>query len=403
MEYVCAKALATDSSLSYLVGFSPEKLARGNGQHLAAIAQRYEALRSKGTVSDSIKERLVASGQDFSLELTDDGRAQFRSATYSKHSVTAGSDSTPVPFTNPYGAQPLRLRIEALLSPSAFDAPDSKVLTDSGNTSEFGKPETQKGVTAALEPGKPDSEVILSAENANVEPYRAWAAFRKDFASPVDLKNMGLGLWVVGDGQGEVLNVQLRSPVHLGGGLADHYIHVDFTGRRYFELVEPESDALGVYEWAHTRRLSDMLSNPVGITGFLYPMYHIWMDYGQIASITVGVNNVPVGKSVRVGISTIKAVLLNKKKLVNPEVKLDGRMLTFPVELDAGSYLEFLAPDNCKIYDERGECLGNVAPSGQVPEIKSGHNMLGFGCDSAAKGCGRAKLSVMMYGEPLCP
>lgn len=405
LEYACAKALATGSSLSYIVGFTPENLKRGNRQHLAAIARRYEEVRRAGSVSDSIKARLAAPGEDFTLDVTADGRAQFRPVAYATHYVTAASDSGRVVFANPHGAQPLRLRIEALLGAAPGDAPNGAVA-DLGSVVECSHGETQQGVTATLEPtpaGTSESEATLSVQNTGVESGRAWATFRKDFTSPVNLKNTGLGVWVVGDGQGEVLNVQLRSPVHAAGGIADHYIHIDFTGRRYFELIEPESKALGDYEWAHTRRMRDMLSNPIGIAGFLYPMFHIWVDYGQIASLTLGVNNVPAGRSVQVGIGPIKAIPLCTKKLVNPAISLGNSTLTFPVELESGSYLEFLAPDDCKVYDARGECLGNVTPSGSVPVVANGENALEFGCDLRAGAAARAKLTVIMQGEPLCP
>lgn len=403
MEYVCAKALATDSSLSYIVGFSPAKLGNLNTQRLAAIAQRYESLRSAGSVSESIKSRLATPGQDFILELADDGRAQFRPATYAKGMVTAGSDAAALSFINPHGVQALRLRIEVPLSPATYDAADTVPVANFARADAFEQAETQQGVTAVLERGGSDSNAVLSVHNAGAEPYRAWASFRKSFTPPVDLRSMGLGLWVTGDGQGEVLNVQLRSPMHLGGGLADHYIHIDFIGRRYFELVEPESEAMGDYEWAHTRRMSDMLSNPHGITGFLYPMYHIWVDYGQIGSLAVGMNNVPAGKSAKVGLSAVKALPLSKKKLVNPSVRIGERSLTFPVVLGCGSYLEFLGMDNCKVYNEQGEEVANVNPVGDVPEVLDGANTLEFRCENQSDSCRRARLTVITSGEPLEP
>jgi hypothetical protein len=401
LEYVCAKALATDSSLSYLVGFSPEKLALGGTQRLAVIAQRYERLRSAGSVPQTIKDRLATPGQDFSLEMKEDGTPQFRPAAYLEHSVTAGTGDFTV--DNPYAAQPLRLRIEALMVPAPYDAPDSAVLADTADPGAFGAVETQQGVTAAFTRENPEAVATLSAQNTNVERYRAWASARKDFTEPANLQNSGLGLWVVGDGQGEVLNVQVRSPYPLGGGFADHYIPVDFTGRRYFELVEPESEAMGRYEWAHTRRLNDMLSNPRGAIAVLYPMCHLWVDYGKIATLTVGVNNVPAGRSVQVGVGAIKALPLRKGKLVNPAVKLGGGLLTFPVTLDSGSYLEFLGSGRCKVYDEKGNDLGDVVPTGPIPELVSGHNALGFDCDARDGGTTRARLTVIAYGEPLRP
>jgi hypothetical protein len=208
---------------------------------------------------------------------------------------------------------------------------------------------------------------------------------------------------VTGDGQGEVLNIQLRSPMQLSGGLADHYIHVDFTGRRYFQLVEPESEALGTYEWAHTRKMSDMVKNPLGAMAFLYPMYHIWMDYSQVASLTIGVNNLPQNKSVQVGVGPITALPLETTKLVNPSVTIDGRTLTFPVELASGDYLEFVPADHCTVYDGRGECRGNVVPSGTIPEVENGNNTVTFACDDQTGSRLNARVTAILLGEPLCP
>jgi hypothetical protein len=209
-----------------------------------------------------------------------------------------------------------------------------------------------------------------------------------------------LGLWVQGDGQGEVLNVQVRSPQHLGGGLADHYIQVDFTGWRYIALLEPESEGLSRYEWAHTRRKCDWAGNPAEISGVAYPMYHVWVDYGQIASLTLGINNVPPGKSVKVGIGTIKAIPLCKRKLVNPSVTIGEDSLTFPVELQSGSYLEYLGPDNCRVYDARGERISDVVPTGQTPLLEHGENLCAFGQAGEPV---PARATVITYGEPLNP
>ncbi len=405
LEYVCAKALATDSSLSYVVGFTPDELARGNAQRLAAIAKRYENLRSADTVPDSIKAQLAVPGTNFTLDADGDGHWQFRPANYSKHRIEGANGPEPLVIDNPYGAQPLKLRIEALLDTKPCDSPDSTVLADLGNSGEFGVAQTRQGVTATLERAPEDSDkehlgAVLVARNTEVESNRAWASFKKDFPTPIDLKEKGLGLWVQGDGQGEVLNVQVRSPQHLGGGLADHYIRVDFTGWRPIALVEPESEDLARYEWAHTRRRDDWARNPSEISAIAFPMYHVWVDYGQIASLTLGLNNLPAGKSVRVGIGTIKAVPLCKKKLVNPTVTLGDNTLTFPVELDSGSCLEFLGQDNCRVYDARGECIGVVVPTGRMPVLEHGKHSCTFGQAGEPV---RARITVITYGEPLSP
>lgn len=403
LEYVYAKALATDSSLSHIVGFSPAKLDNGNMRRLGAIAQRYEELRARGSVSETIKKRLAAPGRDFTLEMLEDGQAQFRPVEYSKHSLTLTGGPETFSFNNPHAAQPLRLRIEVGLAPAPYDSSAGVVLTDFMGPEEFQKSETQEGVTASLNRAKGvQQEAVLTAQNTNVESDRAWASFAKEFSPYADLTNMSLGLWVTGDGRGEVLNIQLRSPMHLAGGFADHYIHVDFTGPRYFQLVEPESEALGTFEWAHTRKTSDMVKDPSGRVSFLYSMYHVWMAYSQVASLTVGVNNLPPNTEVRLGMGPIKALPLDHAAPVNPSITISGRTLTFPVELASGSYLEYLGPDTCNIYDGKGECLGNITPEGSVPEVNGGDNTASLACDSQSASCVMAKVTVILSGEPLC-
>lgn len=397
-EYVCAKALATNSSLSYIVGFVPETLERENARRFAAIAKRYEELRRAGAIPESIKTRLAKLRAEFSLDQRDDGQWRFRPAAYSRQQVSRNTE--PFVFTNPHGAQPLKIRIEALLNADAYDSPNSEVLADMVHASEFGGAETQPGVTAALEavPGTPG--VVLTARNTDVDSGRAWAVFRKDFAAPVNLAGKGLGLWVDGDGQGEVLNVQVRSPQHLAGGLADHYIPIDFIGRRYVELIEPESANLTAYEWAHTHRWTEWQNKSGAHAPLLYPMYHIWVDYAQIETLTLGVNNVPRGTSIRLGVEPIKALPLRTTKLLNPAITIGGSRLMFPVALESGCYIEFVARDNCKVYDAHGERIAELVPEGNIPALQEGENRCLF---EHAGEPARAQITFMTHDEPLCP
>lgn len=403
VEYVCAKALATDSSLSYLVGFAPKDFAGGNARRMAAITKRYEDLRRAGTVPESVKARLAEPGAEFSLQTTADGGWQFHPTRYSEHELTLGNGPARFTTVNAYGAQPLRLRIEVPMSAQAWDSPEGQVLAEFKVPGEFGPAEAQEGVSGSLEIGPDEAGAVLRAENTGTDPSRAWLCFRKEFAPAIDFAGKGLGLWVEGDGQGEVVNVQVRSPQHLTGGFADHYIHVDFTGPRYFALIEPESDELTRYQWPHTRRWQDFLAEPDKNAQYSYPMYHVWVHYKQISSLTVGVNNLPVGKPVRVGLGPIKALPLESRALVNPVVTVGDTTLRFPVELNSGSYLEFNGFDDCKAYDAKGELIGPVIPGGGAPVLAAGENACALDAAPGANGPARAKLTVISYGEPLRP
>ena len=407
-EYLCVKALATGSSISYVAGVTPETLRRGNVGRFAAMARRYEDLRRAGTVPKSVREALAKPGTEYTLEMEEEEDWRFRPVTYSKQTFGARQGESDWVVHNPYGPQPLRLRIEALLSVANPTSPENRVLVDWADIESL-EADTQQGVKASLEsagevPGSSEEAVVLVAQNDSAEKGCAWATFRHEFEEPLDLKKTGLGLWVEGDGQAAVLNLQLQSPKHLGGGFTDRYLNLDFTGWRYVELIETESDALSDYEWRHTRRRKDWSAETIqSLMRFFYPMYHIWVDYSQISSLTLGINNLPVGKTVRVGLGFVQAIPLCAEKLTNPSVTLGGETLTFPVELESGSFLEFQTMDDCRVYDSKGEDLGAVIPAGEIPLLRSGENMFHFENEGQDRSPGRARVTVMMQGKPLNP
>lgn len=404
-EYICAKALATNSSLSYVVGFTPKNLNSDKFQRFAKIARKYEELRLKDIVSESVKERLIEPGAEFTLDVDENGQYQFRPVVYSKHKIILNDKSNGLIVNNPYASQPLKMRIEALLSMKEEDHPDAKLLTDFSNVNEFSQAETQKGVSATLEYPLERVEdkklkAILRAESMDTEQERAWAVFRKDIQNMADFSTRGLGVWIKGDGQGEVLNFQIASPKHLIGGFADHYVTVDFTGWRYFELVEPESYQLSRYEWQHTRMRNDFLSGASDIMSFAYPMYHYWVNFKSIATLAIGVNNIPVGKKIEVGLGPVSAVPFEPIKIKNPLVQVGDKKLILPAEIESGSYIEFLSNDNCKIYNAKGEFVGNIIPQGEVPFLQEGENTITLSMDDANEYNCRINITVIIEGAP---
>ena len=155
------------------------------------------------------------------------------------------------------------------------------------------------------------------------------------------------------------------------------------------------------YHWSYTRRWEDFVADPESSMRYAYPMHHIWVNYEKIASLTIGVINLPRGKPVRVGLGPIKALPLEGRTIANPTVTVGGATLSFPVELASGSYLEYLGTSDCKVYDAKGECIATVTPLGAAPVLAHGDNVCALSVTPGSGGRARATVTVMSYGDPL--
>jgi hypothetical protein len=211
----------------------------------------------------------------------------------------------------------------------------------------------------------------------------------KTFTPPLNLGGeRALGVWVYGDGQGEVLNFQLRCPEHLVAGISEHYVVVDFTGWRYFELIEPESDRYANYSWPY---------------GDIYSIYRETVDYKQIEKFSVWINNLPANGTAKCYLSPVRATPLVKAKIRNPRLTVGDRTLLLPVEMESGSYLEFNSPTDCKVFGPDGGFLQDVKIPGELPSLAAGDNRLRFGCDSIPGVTPRVRITTSTFGAPLAP
>ena len=228
----------------------------------------------------------------------------------------------------------------------------------------------------------------------------AWSMAGKTFARPVSLLEKGFGVWVYGDGKGEVLNFQWRAPEHLSGGLSEHYAIIDFTGWRYFEFVEPESDRLLDYGWPY------FYTNPDKEFGGAKGLEHLnlstgtfWVDYARLDSLKLWYNNLPKGERVKCYLSPIKILPHAKAKLVNPTIQVGGKAITFPTELESGSYLELRSRNDCKVYDAKGALIREVTPMGEAPQLEAGENAIKFRCMVAQGLSARANVTIISQGD----
>lgn len=389
IEYLMCKGMSTDTGFA-LMGINPDTIKSIPAfQQLAPIFKNYEDLRHKHYFSQATLDRLKEPQSEFTLEQAGEDDWVLRPVKYDRHKVT-GADNT-WNLRNDFSEQPLKIRIEALLSSAPFDSPEAKTLVDWTDSTVFGQRESAEGITAKLETDTTitkygNTSGKLSAENKLSTRDGSWCKVESVFSPPLDLSaNQALGVWVHGDGKGEILNLQLKSPRHLAWGIGDHYIRVDFTGWRYFELLEPEGGRIHDYTW------------PYGSD--IYGIYREKVNYSQVETLGLWYNNLPTGDGVTCYIGPIRALPAIKTKLINPSVTIDGKTITFPIELESGHYLEMHSLTDCKVYGLKGELITTVTPQGELPVLAQGDNQIALNCRTPDGTTPRAWVTVITKSD----
>jgi len=389
IEYLCCKAIGTDAGLS-ITNYNPDLPAH---RRLAEIVKQYEKLRHARYFPESVKARLRVPGDEFTLVTGPQGQWQFRPVQYAYHKVEGINGwSNNWQVHNPFGQQPLRLRIEALSAAGPYDAEGNVVLADYADPNEFPDRAANEGVALDLEPSTDRVKVgassgRLTASSTRGERQATWAKAGKLFSPLLNLaEHPAMGVWVYGDGKGEVINFQLNSPEHIAQGIGEHYVIVDFEGWRYFELIEVDARRYGDYSWPY---------------GAMYRIYREPINYGAVESLTLWINNLPANEPVCCYLSPIKAMPLVNTKLVNPAITVGGKTIVFPTEIESGSYLEFHSMSDCKLYGPEGELVGEITPSAEAPVLTEGNNVVEFTCETPAGVSARANVTVISEGDPL--
>ena len=401
IEYLCCKCLGTDTGFS-VMGVDPTTIKQVAAfARLAPIMREYEDVRRAGKVPDSLKARLRQPGEEFTLVRGPDGGVAFRPMLCARHKVE-GIDgwSNTWKVVNRFARQPLQLRIEALCGVGPYDADGNPTVAAFRDRGEFAGPQVATGMTAELRPtssqvktgGVSGAYKVTSSRPAPAAPAGTpeptWTVYTKTFSPPLDLSgHPALGVWVYGDAQDEVLNIQLKSPAHISTGIRDHYVVVDFRGWRYFELLEPEGERCDRYAWPYS--------------GSAYALYREIVDSRSIETLGIWCNNVPAGKSVTCLLSPIRAVTAFDAKYRNLSVTIGGRTIVFPVTMETGSYLELRSPTDCKLYARDGRLLSDVKPQGDVPVLEPGENEVTVSGEPSGRYSVRANVTIMAQGEPV--
>lgn len=396
MEYFCAKVMANDAPMSLQGIGRLGKPANARMLEYLTMTGWYERLRLARYFSDAVLNRLRKPGDDYHLRQAEDGRWELLPSEFATHVVTGLDDGTDAWLTqNSHAEQPPAVRITALWSVQPYDHVAAIVLADADAAGAFATGADAKGVKHTFGTGEstaPTGEPTLtfSATNTNDSAEGAWARAVRDFEPRVDMGSCeAIGVWVHGDGRGELLNIQLENPPEYSHALADHYVKVDFTGWRYFELLlrERDPDTWGEYTWPYSAGHA-VLRTP--------------LTRSQVNRMTIYLNNIPPGEAgCAISLGPIHALPTASAVLDNIELRVAERTLTVPRPIPSGSFIEIAPDGRWELFDSRCDLMERGALEGPLPALARGASHVALTSTSSRGDRGRAEVTFVTRGEAL--
>ena len=402
IEYVCQKALAYGACWSLETRLE-EIESCGRWQDIEKIIASYQQLRQQDTVPESVRSQVRELGAEFKLVGAEGDTCELVPARYGPAHLVCGEETATWTLDNDLDAQPLRFRLYALPELEVYGSPDNPVLVDQSELAVYRKSRTHAECRTTLGAGDgntPAGEPCVAFRAASSATHAGgWAEHRVDLAEvgaqePVTAMIEGLvedtsapaqwarplGLWIHGDGQGEVLNIQLQA---ANGGYRDHYVDVDFHGWRYCELTQPETDRVFAFD-----------------AGYMTKHATRHFHYGQLISLYVRYNSIPAGAEVCCLVGPVKALKERWLPVRNPCLTVGDQSVVFPCELQTEQYLEFDGEGAARLFDREGVAISDVEPQGSVPVVSPGANEVRFEADAGPDCSRRAEVVVIRYGQP---
>ncbi len=147
IEYLAVKMIANNAGYSQLGGVDKKTLEdKPLFKKAADIIRQYETLRHQKYFSKEVLETLQQPGKEFTLVRGKEGEWTFKPRTYNKHKVLGNThESKQWVSRNNFESQPLKLRIEPLMSVKSYNDPSAIILTDFSDNSGFIMENTAEG------------------------------------------------------------------------------------------------------------------------------------------------------------------------------------------------------------------------------------------------------------------
>ena len=390
IDYLCGKSLGFGAGIS-VQGVSPATLDRVPAlSRMSAISRRWENLRRAGYFTDAVRKQLRVRGAEFTLAANEQGEWDLVPRQAPSHRVSGAKDgSNRWQVANPFAEQPLAFRLEPLATAQAKSAGTARGLVDLATDKAlvFKARQGMKVTCEASALRTPDGQVAARLQVADPgKQSNPWAHWQRNFDPPLDLRaHQAIGLWVHGDGKGEVLNIKLQSPKHLSRAAGEHYVVIDFTGWRWIELIEPEGERYLDYRWPHR--------------GW-YSVFRQSKRQHAVSRVSAMLANLPKGQ-MEIHIGPVQGIPLAMPALDNLQLTVNGTPLALPFTARASESLELDPTGWLRLFDGKGKLL-RTQRMAHVPLLRAGANDFAFACAPPLSGeRARAKVTVFATGVPL--
>ncbi len=379
-EYFGYRSLCGDWSLSFIVGGCklPCELDR-----FAKIISGYEELRKKLISYDKpdLGEAIIRGGVPVKIE-------------YKKRRLYS---RTPNSLTLDKREKLERLRIEN--RPFAARCDEPTTILSAGD--DFGKVRLWSStnvMTSVSADATPDGRAAIRI-NAKQDGQSGYARIDRVYEPTLNLGGCsGIGVYIRGDGKGEKLDFQLRSPKYTNSGLLDRIVDIDFVGWKYFELIESDAERTSEDAWPFSggghynaakqdsifRIAQDIPHSqyewhPSSTDADLYQVVRESISFANIYSLSVWLNHLPDGEECSVTIGDVVALPLEKAPLERLTLTVNGcdyEIGSLPVdsylEYDGGSWLA---------YDADGKLIRALEIPSELTERLTGARELSVSAD----------------------
>lgn len=184
----------------------------------------------------------------------------------------------------------------------------------------------------------------------------------------------GLGVTITGDGSGAMFVIRVR-----GAGTRDYTIPLDFTGKRYIEIPDPQ------VSWSQKG----------------WPITSAWKRWRSytVKQIIAGFGTVPPKTAASVLIEDIRFLPEKSAALVNPVVHFGDGTFTIKGEIPSDHYLWYTGGDKIGVYDLNWNKLSELPVELDNAVVPAGESTVKI-THQASKGNPWVECSFLVYDKP---